>query len=896
MPGAPAGETTKRRVGSRLLSEHTSGVFNVAVANYYPGVDFGPAPGEGWRPLLGEVLRLHDLGKLTPYFQAHLLGAKPNVPPGSDAALLRGHTHFGALQAYARLRDRGELAAYLVAYLIAHHHRSLSQPSSADDPLLLVDEDDYDRRARITEEQADALPAIGKARRALSVPDLEIHRRPLPEHKDACDLAAVAEDWRSRSKKRRRGGARGLSTFFATNYLFSLLVEADKLDASGTPAYQRRGSRAQRVDAYVEGLVGAPVPLPPAGGPIAADDPNARRNQARADVLNHLDAEGILDQRLFTLTAPTGLGKTLTGLHFALGLRERLQAARGAEAAVPQIIVALPFVNIIEQTLAVYEAVLNPEGTPNDERLRILGHYQYADVLSDRDPGTHPVAGENEDARDYACARMSLDTWQADVVVTSFVQLFGSLATGRNAALKKFNHLAGAILVLDEVQSLPNRLAPFAGTLLYACAKHLDTRVLMMTATQPRIDAHVSGLLRACRAERDLPPALELLGRADEYFAVLRRTRLRIELEEPLVDTLDEDGEVLASAEETFVERLRAASSPRETQLIVVNTVNRSLAVYRALAAAYAEDIDAGRLVLAYLSTNVLPVQRERRVREVRDALSAFRQNGRDAGRSPNVFLVATQVVEAGVDLDFDRGWRDMAPMTSLIQVAGRVNRNGTLDEPGDVHVVRFADRRTRGTGYRYDGELIYESTEHQSTFQALRRLAGRYGGPIPEREYGALVAAYFDATDPGRGGTYGVSEELFLAAEKLDYGRLKDFRLIEEQTTVAQVYVPWDAPHDEAPIGGAALSAYREVATAAVDVEARRTLREAFERAYGTAFRKRLLNVPKRLVDGTDGAALDAAVDGGDLLFVPVGELPDRYDDATGWRRDAANPQVMIF
>ena len=883
---------------SRRYEDHVAGVQQLAAASFYPGVSFGNLPGwaafaakqvtgasaqalDTWRAFFSEVVALHDIGKLTHYFQTYLFIQEGRVPPFDPD--LKGHTHFGALVAFDRLRGLDPGLAYLAAYLIAHHHRGLSQPGPGG--LLSFAAPERERRMRIHEQQAAALPAPETLQALVALRDLRIAPVPLPDQDDAYDLMDAGDAWARRKGGRDARGAqlRGLETFFCVNYLFSLLIEADKLDASGTQRYERRAGHPLAAERHVRSLGGgsaganagpspAAAPGPGAFGaglPISADK-NERRNQARAEVLAHLDRDDILERRLFTLTAPTGLGKTLTGLDFALRLRGRLMA-RGHR---PQIIVALPFVNIVEQTLAVYEAALAGQSVPETERLRVRGHYQFADVFATADTDAHTGATEGKDSRAYDQARMSLDTWQADVVVTTFVQLFQSIATGRNAALKKFNHLAGAILILDEVQSLPPPLAPFIGTLLHYLTRCLDTRAVMMTATQPLIVGQANRVLAKCGVPHRLEP-LDLLPRAADYFATQTRTRLVLELDERQTFVDGDD----STAEEAFVARFRESWTGEESQLVVVNTVNRSLRVLKALAEDYEPEVEAGRVLFFYLSTNVLPIQREQRIAEIKAALQAARE-----GKGPRVILVATQVVEAGVDLDFDRGWRDFGPVASLVQVAGRVNREGSLGRTAEVHVVRFGERQASGA-VRLDAHWVYSGDINRASESALAT-RGRH---VEEAGYLTLAEDYFGAADQG---IYTTSRKLFESAEVLDYAEVeKHFQLIEESSATVSVYVPFGKTDTERAVAQAASKAYVELATAAVDPEARRDMKAAFETRYGTAFRKRLLNVPARYAKDLDPITPES-----DLLAVPPGAVSERYDAATGWNRDQLATQLLVL
>lgn len=268
------------------------------------------------------------------------------------------------------------------------------------------------------------------------------------------------------------------------------------------------------------------------------------------------------------------------------------------------------------------------------------------------------------------------ESWESEIVVTTFVQLFESLVGSRNRSLKKLHNIAGSIIILDEIQSIPREQWELIGHTLTTLSEHLGCTVLQMTATKPRI----------------LPAGStkELLPDPERYFRDLTRTYII-----PRQDVTDVGN---ASA---FIEELSRSDA---SVLAVFNTVRSSVDVYTALKntgmfSPYREygrsDRGAQQKMrpLFYLSTNLTPWQRARRVRLLKKYIKA--------GGKPVV--ISTQVIEAGVDLDFDTVIRDRGPLDSIVQVAGRCNRSGTRDKPGNVFIINL-----KNDGSRDDAELVY--------------------------------------------------------------------------------------------------------------------------------------------------------------------------------------------
>ncbi len=201
---------------------------------------------------------------------------------------------------------------------------------------------------------------------------------------------------------------------------------------------------------------------------------NPLRTKVRKNVIERLESLDLTTQKIFTLTAPTGVGKTFTALDVALKLRHLVPSLYKA-----QIIYALPFINIIEQGFEEYQKAIG-------EQANVLAHYQYADVFGQESKEDKGYKFDDYEPS-YNQKLMELDTWQSDIVVTSFVQFFHTLIGYKNKLLKKFSHYANAIVILDEVQTLRLGQLPLLGAILYYLTKYLNTYVILMTATKPKI-------------------------------------------------------------------------------------------------------------------------------------------------------------------------------------------------------------------------------------------------------------------------------------------------------------------------------------------------------------------------------------------------------------------------
>ena len=806
---APTGQGKARR-GSKLLRDHVAGVTGKAAAAYFGG--HGLPEGEAVRELVARVCQLHDLGKYTPHFQHYLLGT------GAFDQQLKQHAKFGAYALYEWYRSEGrEWLGLLGLYLVVHHHKSLTDLS------------ELGRLVSAGEEHADVfagqLASLGAGLdAALHDGDLEALRS-FVRFPEAKPLQRLLSNYCKRPIM-----PQSIRWYFLVNYAFSLLIEADKLDASDTVPYQRRALPTGAVAARL-----GPAPWEP-GAALAGLSQNALRTWVRGRVLSALDDPALANERLFTLTAPTGIGKTLTALDFALRLREQVATAEGYQ---PQIIYGLPFINIIEQAVAEYERTLGQ---------KVLAHYQYADALEQLQERKRDDGQEENEA--YNQKRMLVDTWQGDVVITSFVQLLQTLIGHRNKLLLKFHHLAGSIIILDEVQTLRLGQLPLVGAVLYYLARYLNARVLLMTATRPlTFELAYRAILKG---EGEAPPVVrELLPEYETVFGTFRRTQLLSLLHQPLAD------------ETAFVELAFSKHWAAErSALIVCNLVRRSVDVYEAVRA-YLDEMGSGN-PLYYLSTNVVPVARLEVIEQIKIDLRA--------GRKP--VLVATQVVEAGVDLDFDMGFRDLGPVDSLVQVAGRINReNSPARALAPLYVVDFND------GKRSDCEKIYDRITTEQSRRALEALSEGGTRPIPEPEYLSLVSKYFEAT--AGVSAFEEARKLFAGMKALNYDNreadttpVSAFRLIEDKGLTASVFVELDERGQQVR---ALFSDYIRKQLSASEWE-----------RHKRDFNQRIISVPGYLprIEALKQSRGNVLCEG--LFVINHDELSDYYDLTTGFRRDA--------
>lgn len=791
-------------VGSKLLAVHTQGVLDKALHHWHDGVSFSVSNTQ-IKALLEDIVRFHDLGKYTPYFQNYLL----KRPPIDQK--LKQHARFGGYAAYQRWLDKGEPKLAMTALLLIYRHHSYLFRLND----LVKKLEDRDNQKVFSAQ----LRSIGQTINTIEQDSKLADLKSLLVYPDLRSIRKAERVWVKKEPD--------IQDYYLCNYLFSLLIEGDKLDASETKVYHRKRIEPNLVDHRFG------MPAQPDAVDLPSLNQNEIRNFCRAEVVAHLENEDILGQKVFTLTAPTGIGKTMTALDFALKLKDKISKTEGYE---PQLIYALPFINIIEQALSEYEKTL-AESTFNP---LTLGHYQFADVFGDPQDG---------DESGYEQKLMQLDTWQSDIVITSFVQFFETLICNRNKLLKKFNHYAGSIIVLDEVQTLRLDYMPLIGVALHYLAKFLNARIILMTATKPKIFELAEKEILADEGETVQP--LELLTSHDEVFAQFNRTTIH-----PQLETLEGEPEERSIS---FMESLFPALWPSEKSCIIVcNTVNRSILLHDKIKE-YCDEHGLSNPAF-YLSTNIAPVERMDRIEQIKQALAK--------GVAP--ILIATQVVEAGVDIDFDMGFRDLGPIDSIIQVAGRINRHDDRTRSGaPLYIVDFAECDT-----------IYGKLTATQARKALRQAE-----VIPEKEYLSLITKYFD--DISGKLSFRKSRAFFASMKTLKYDHenwkeehpVSAFRIIEQSSDYRSVFIELD--EESCSIR----DAYLNKITGQIS-------KEDFDKSYKRRFQQRIISVPKKYTHGLK--AINQFDE--NILLVPYELLSTYYNRNTGFKRKTESNETYMF
>jgi CRISPR-associated endonuclease/helicase Cas3 len=364
---------------------------------------------------------------------------------------------------------------------------------------------------------------------------------------------------------------------------------------------------------------------------------NTPVNQVRSQVYQACIHAASLEPGVFRLAVPTGGGKTRSGLAFAL--------AHAMRHGLDRVIIAVPYTSIIEQTVEVYRGIFGQNA--------VLEHHS----------AVKPDEGNEEDARSHqAQARLATQNWDAPLIVTTTVQLFESLFANRTRC-RKLHNVVKSVIVLDEVQTLPiSLLGPILSVLKELCRQY-QVSVVLCTATQPALEGktpYLEGF--AAGVVQDIVPK----AMAKEHFSTLSRVQYAVPKDEW-----------------TWVDVAQQVQQ-HDQALVILNTRKDALAALDELANSDADHI-------FHLSTLLCGQHRREVLQQVRDRLA----------NNQSCLLISTQVVEAGVDLDFPVVYRAIGPLDRIVQAAGRCNREGRRPQKGQVIVFRPQEGKMPNGEYR---------------------------------------------------------------------------------------------------------------------------------------------------------------------------------------------------
>jgi CRISPR-associated endonuclease/helicase Cas3 len=596
-------------------------------------------------PVGGEVLGLlHDFGKFSQSFQIYLASATDQLDQDLDdtwvdAKALKGkidHSTAGAQWVYQTLQNfrgdgqfgkREELCAQMLALCIASHHSGLIDCIDADGKnnfAKRIQKDDKD--TYLTECKANADVALLFKAQSLCTPDL------------------VEEIWRQVEQILKTSGTTDKVKEFQlgllTRFLFSTLIDADRIDSADFENPQNVALRSQgepdwnvpiaRLESHLEKLS------------QVSDNKGSEIDTRRREISHRCKTRASERQGIYTLSVPTGGGKTLASLRYALHHAKQHQLER--------IVYIIPYTSIIEQNA---EAVREIIEHADDVRPWVLEHHSNL-----------------EPEKQTWQSKLFTENWDSPIVFTTMVQFLEACFAGGTQSPRRFHQLAKSVMVFDEIQTLPIKCVHMFCNTLNFLVDYAQTTALLCTATQPLLDKVPDPKFGELRLSENH----ELVGDSaalGDVFAQLDRV--------DIINRCEAKGWPLAVMRDFVLQQFEQTQSV----LVIVNTKDWAQKLYLACQAAGVAQED-----LFHLSTNQCAAHRK----ALLDGPGGIKRRLK-AGKP--VLCISTQLIEAGVDVSFACVVRFLAGLDSIAQAAGRCNRHGELQDAngqavkGKVFVVQ---------------------------------------------------------------------------------------------------------------------------------------------------------------------------------------------------------------
>lgn len=625
---------------------------------------------EDWGYCVG---KLHDIGKYSEKFQKRIHGSDIRVDHATAGAQV--------------CKELGGIYM-LFAYCIAGHHAGLPDTGESAD---------MGDSATLMGRMKKRLEEYREYEKEVAIPELKTPPFSIQNNTDP-----------------------SFTIGFLIRMLYSCLVDADYLDTekfmSDGTANRESGDEIsvlwRRLQRHISDWMGN-------------QDRNTI-NGRRTEILKACMEGALSTKGLFRLTVPTGGGKTVASLAFAL--------RHALEQGLERVIYVIPYTSIIEQNAKVFQDILGHEN--------VLEHHCNVDYAS---------------TEELKPMQLAIENWDKPIVVTTNVQFFESLFSNKSSKCRKLHNIANSVIIFDEAQMLPSDYLKPCIQAIEELIRHYKCSVVLCTATQPALGKLFS---------EDITYQ-ELCPRVEEQFRFFKRS------------AIESLGKI---SEETLLERLRT----EHQALCIVNTKKSAQKLYQEMS-------EEG---VYHLSTLMYPVHRKAVLKKIRARLKM----------GEKCILIATSLVEAGVDLDFQSVYRQLAGIDSVIQAAGRCNREGTRAmEDSHTYIFQMED----------EVKVLGQEQQIDTAKQIIRKF-NDISMPEAIQEYFARLYGFKGE---------GLDKKKIL--ERFNKGRFpfamvgKDFKLIEQDTKTIFIVREERAKEilEEIRYKGATKALMREVGQYCVDV-----------------------------------------------------------------------------
>ncbi len=611
------------------LIDHLNNVCNIGLYIYCRDkINFGIDDELIFRTLKNTLL-LHDFGKATTYFQNYL-SCKINNEEYTEKSELKSHSLISALYASykTKIDTENNLMGLICFSSILKHHGDLENW----DDIFFFD----DKRIKILEKQYSSI-----------------------DFTELKELSLTKYDWETLSDYLKNLWCikqeiqKNFKYFFLQKYIYSILLYSDKnetifgqyLETQKLPSESNKWIQKYKKEKFYD--------------KNQYNSLSIIRNTLFEKAIKKVNEYQDIPDIIF-INISTGFGKTLTGLQIAFELLRK-------DKNLKKIIYAVPFMSIIDQN----EEIIN--------EICKLNNHEPKDYFTKHHHLVEPKINIGEDCFEGEKGQFLIENWDKPLILTTFWQIFYTIFSGDNKLNRKFHNLAGSIIILDEIQTIPIKYCKIIKDTLQFLIKEMKCKIIYMTATMPLIFT-----------QQEVKNYLDINLEDIDNFKKDLINRYEIEIIERL-KPIDQDNIFLNIKSEIN-------KNKNKNFLFVLNTIKESIIFYQKI-----KEIINEKDEIYYLSTNIIPKDRKIIINEIKEKL--------DKCRNRRIILVSTQLIEAGIDLDFDIVYRDFAPLDSIVQTAGRCNRNNR--EKGKMFLFNLKDDKNRSFySYIYDELSIFPTKE----------------------------------------------------------------------------------------------------------------------------------------------------------------------------------------
>ncbi len=574
----------------------------------------------------GELIGLlHDFGKFSAEFQAYIGSATGKISPDDEGYVdfdgLKGkidHSSAGAQWIWEncqRWGERGQLVGQMLALCIASHHSGLIDCLKPDGNNGFSDRmKKQDNKTHKNEGQKNSPQYYLEKLEALA--DKELIQNVLQQLQKVIQI----------NNEKLPVNIQSFNLGFWTRILFSCLIDADRINSADFEYPENSQHRNDK-------LIDWSIPVSRIEQAVSEFKGEKPIDELRRDISNACKERALDKQGIYTLTVPTGGGKTYASLRYALHHAQQHKLDR--------IIYVIPFTSIIEQNAAAIREVI--------------------ECSKDKYPWVLEQHSNLEPEQQSWHSKLVSENWDAPIVMTTMVQFLEVLFSGATRGVRKMHQLPNSVLIFDEIQTLPINCTHLFCNALNFLTNFCQTTAVLCTATQPLLDQ----LKSPEKGQLIIPEENELVSDVPKLFEDLERVKLN--------NLVRPEGWTKEQIAELALDEFNKLSSC----LIIVNTKAWAQQLYQVLQS----EVDKDEIF--QLSTSLCPAHRKAIFAKVRQRLE----------KNLPVLCISTQLIEAGVDVDFASVIRFLAGLDSIAQAAGRCNRNG-LREISEVHVVNPSEEK----------------------------------------------------------------------------------------------------------------------------------------------------------------------------------------------------------